>query len=167
MLNLNWTMLVQVINFLLLVLILAKFAYGPVMRMLEERQKKIADNIDSSERMRQEAEQLKISYQEQLAQARAQAQAIVEKAEKLAEESKEEILTAARAESARILKNVQEEVARERALALAQLKGEVVTLSMAAAAKIIEKNIDNEINANLVSNFIEKLDSQRTGGLPC
>lgn len=167
MLNLNWTMLVQVINFLLLVLILAKFAYGPVMRMLEERQNKIADNIDSSERMRQEAEQLKLGYQEQLGQARAQAQAIVEKAEKLAEESKEEILKAARAESARILKNVQEEVARERALALAQLKGEVVALSMAAAAKIIEKNMDDEVNAKLVSSFIEKLDTQKTGGLPC
>ncbi|MBC8015602.1 MAG: F0F1 ATP synthase subunit B, partial [Sporomusaceae bacterium] len=138
-----------------------------VMRMLEERQKKIADNIDSSERMRQEAEQLKLGYQEQLGQARAQAQAIVEKAEKLAEESKEEILKEARAESARILKNVQEEIARERALALTQLKGEVVALSMAAAAKIIERNMDDEVNAQLVSSFIEKLDTQKIGGLPC
>lgn len=167
MLKLNWTLLVQIINFLLLVLILAKFAYRPIMQMLEERQQKITDNIDSAERIRQEAEELKIGYQEQLAQARVQAQAIVEKAEKLAEEAKQEILQEARIESARILKTVQEEVARERTLALAQLKGEVVALSMAAATKIIEKNMDNEINANLVASFIEKLDVQKTGGLPC
>jgi len=165
--ELNGTLLAQIVNFLILVGILTKFAYKPLMQALEERQNKIAANIDSAERERQEAEQLKIGYQEQLSQARAMAQAIVEKAEKLAEETKEAILQEARVESARILKNVQEEVARERTLALAQLKGEVVALSMAAAAKIIEKNIDNEINANLVTSFIEKLDAHKTGGLPC
>ena len=167
MVELNGTLIAQIVNFLILVAILTKFAYKPLMQALEERQNKIAASIDSAERDKQEAEELKISYQEQLAQARVQAQAIVEKAEKLAEESKEEILQQARVESARILKNVQEEVARERALALTQLKSEVVALSMAAAAKIIEKNMDNEINANLVASFIEQLETPKTGGLPC
>jgi len=165
--ELNGTLIAQIVNFLILVGILTKFAYKPLMQALEERQNKIAASIDSAERDKQEAEELKISYQEQLAQARVQAQAIVEKAEKLAEEAKEEILQEARVESARILKNVQEEVARERALALTQLKSEVVALSMAAAAKIIEKNMDNEINANLVASFIEQLETPKTGGLPC
>ena len=167
MVELNGTLIAQIVNFLILVGILTKFAYKPLMQALEERQKKITDNIESAERERQEAEEIKLGYQKQLADARAQAQAIVEKAEKLAEETKEEILKEARLESARILKTVQDEVARERELALAQLKGEVIALSMAAAAKIIEKNIDNEANANLVSSFIEKLDTQKIGGLPC
>jgi len=165
--ELNGTLIAQIVNFLILVGILTKFAYKPLMQALEERQNKITDNIESAERERQEAEQLKLGYQKQLAEARAQAQAIVEKAEKLAEETKEEILKEARIESARILKTVQDEVARERELALAQLKGEVVALSMAAASKIIEKNMDNEINATLVSSFIDKLDEQKIGGLPC
>lgn len=167
MVELNGTLIAQIVNFLILVGILTKFAYKPLMKALEDRQKKIADSLDSAEREKQEAEQLKVSYQQQLAEARAQAQAIIEKAEKLAEETKEEILKEARLESARILKNVQAEVARERELALAQIKGEVVMLSMAAAAKIIDKNIDTETNANLVSNFIEQLDAQKIGGLPC
>lgn len=167
MVDLNGTLIAQIINFLLLVFLLAKFAYRPLMQVLEDRQKKIADNIDSAERERKDAQQLKMEYQQQLAQARSQAQVIVEKAEKLAEEAKEEILKDARAESARILKNAQAEVARERALALAQLKNEVVVLSMAAATKIIDKNIDTEANAMLISNFIEKLDDQKIGGLPC
>ena len=167
MVDLNGTLIAQIVNFLILVGILTKFAYKPLMQALEDRQSKIAGDIDSAERERREAEQLKIGYQQQLAEARTQAQAIVEKAEKLAEEAKEEILKEARVESARILKAVQDEVARERALALAELKGEVVTLSMAVASKIIEKNIDTEANANLVASFIEKLDAQKTGDLPC
>lgn len=167
MVDLNGTLIAQIVNFLILVGILTKFAYKPLMKALEDRQKKIADSIDSAEREKQEAEALRLSYQAQLADARAQAQAIVEKAEKLAEEMKEEILKEARMESARILKNVQAEVARERELALAQIKGEVVMLSMAAAAKIIDKNIDTEANASLVSDFIEQLDAQKVGGLPC
>jgi F-type H+-transporting ATPase subunit b len=165
--ELNGTLLAQIVNFLILVAILAKFAYKPLMQGLAERQQKIADNIDAAERERQEAEQLKLEYKQQLVEVRANAQAIVEKAEKLAEENKEEILKAARAERDRILQNVQEEVARERELALARLKGEVVALSMTAATKIVQQNMDTEINAKLVSDFIEKLDEQKIGGLPC
>jgi F-type H+-transporting ATPase subunit b len=165
--ELNGTLLAQIVNFLILVAILAKFAYKPLMQGLEERQQKIADSIDSAERERREAEQLKLEYKQQLVEVRAQAQAIVEKAEKLAEENKEEILKAARAESARILKSVQEEVARERELALAQLKGEVVALSMAAATKIMKEKMDSEANAAIVADFIDKLDDKKIGGLPC
>jgi F-type H+-transporting ATPase subunit b len=165
--ELNGTLLAQIVNFLILVAILAKFAYKPLMQGLAERQQKITDNMDAAERERQEAEQLKLEYKQQLVDVRAKAQAIVEKAEKLAEENKEEILKAARAERDRILKNVQEEVARERELALARLRGEVVTLSMTAATKIVQENMDTEINAKLVSDFIEKLDDQKIGGLPC
>jgi len=165
--ELNGTLLAQIVNFLILVAILAKFAYKPLMQGLEDRQQKIADSIDSAERERREAEQLKLEYKQQLVEVRAQAQAIVEKAEKLAEENKEEILKAARAESARILKSVQEEVARERELALAQLKGEVVALSMAAATKIMKEKMDTEANAAIVADFIDKLDDKKIGGLPC
>lgn len=167
MVELNGTLIAQIVNFLILVAILAKFAYKPLMQALEDREQKIAENIDSAQQERQDAERLKLEYKQQLVEVRAQAQAIVEKAEKLAEENKEEILKAARAESARILKSAQEEVVRERELALAQLRGEVVALSIAAATKIIKENLDTEVNANLVSDFIEKLDDKKIGGLPC
>jgi F-type H+-transporting ATPase subunit b len=165
--ELNGTLLAQIVNFLLLVAILAKFAYKPLMQILAERQKKIADAIDAAECERREAEQLKLEYKQQLVEARSKAQVIVENAEKLAEENKEEILKSARAESAYILQKAQEEVARERELALAQLRSEVVALSMAAATKIVTEKMDTELNARMVSDFIEKLDDQKIGGLPC
>ncbi|AJQ25921.1 ATP synthase subunit b [Pelosinus fermentans JBW45] len=167
MVELNGTLLAQIVNFLLLVVILAKFAYKPLMQGLADRQQKIADAIDTAERDRREAEQLKLEYKQHLVEARAKAQAIVETAEKLAEENKEEILKSARAESAHILQKAQEEVMRERELALAQLRSEVVAMSMAAATKIVKEKMDTELNASIVSDFIEKLDEQKIGGMPC
>ena len=167
MIDFNATLVAQIINFLILMVLLAKFAYKPLIKVLEERQKKIADSIESAELAKVEAEQLKKDYQEQLSTARKEAQALVDKAVKLAEQSKEDILEEARQEHARILKTVQAEIAREHEQALTQLKSEVVSLSMAAASKIVAQNLDTEANAKLVNDFIENLDAKKIGGLSC
>jgi F-type H+-transporting ATPase subunit b len=164
---LDATLLAQIINFLILVAILTKVAYKPLMKALADRQARITESLDSAEKEKSAAEELKREYQEQLAQARTQAQAIVEKASKLAEQAREEILQEARVEHARLLKEAQEEIAREREKAVAQLRDEVVALSMAAASKIIGSSIDAATNAKLVTDFIDRLDEQKTGGLKC
>lgn len=166
-LEINATLIAQIINFLILVFILKKLAYKPLMEMMEARQASIADDLATAEKDRQDAADLKREYQTQLTAARAEAQAIVDKAMKQAEKNKEEIIEEARVEHARLLKAAQEEISRERELALAELRAEVVGLSMAAAAKIIEKNLDAETNSKLVSDFMDKLDEKKIGGLPC
>lgn len=167
MVDLNATLIAQIINFLILVAILSKVAYKPLMRTLADRQANIQANLDNAEKERLAAEKLKQDYLNQLAEARAQAQAIVEKATKLAEQNKEEILLQAREESARLLKNTQEEIIREREQAMKQFKGEVVTLAVAAATKVIARNLDEQANAKLVDDFIQDLDEEKIGGLPC
>lgn len=161
------TLIAQIINFLILVAILTKVAYKPLMKALADRQARIAESLETADQERAAAEQLKREYQEQLAQARSQAQAIVDKATKLAEQTKEEIIAEARAEHARLLKEAREEITREQQRAVAELKNEVVSLSMAAATKIIGHNIDAAANAKLVTDFIDRLDEQKTGGLKC
>ena len=165
--NINATIVAQVINFLILLFILKKFAYGPLMQVMKEREDKIASSLEAAENDKKTAEALKDEYQKQLAMARTQAQEIVDKAIKIAEESKHQILDEARAENERMLQNARAEIARERVRAIAELKGEVVTLSMSAATKIIGENINEEISAKLVSDFINKIDEEKTGGLPC
>lgn len=167
MVDLNATLIAQIINFLLLVAILAKFAYKPLLQALEDRKNRIANDLQTAEQERANAEQLRREYQDSLAQARMQAQAIVEKAAKQAEQEAQRQLQEVRAQIEREKKLAQEEIIREREKALAELRGEVITLSMAAAGKLIAKNMDSEANAKLVSEFIDKLDSQKTGGLPC
>lgn len=167
MVDLNATLIAQIINFLILVAILTKVAYKPLMKALADRQAKIADSLETAEQEKQAAEKLRQEYLAQLAEARTQAQAIVEKAAKLAEQTKEQMLKEAREESARLLKATQEEIARERDLAIAELKGEVVTLAVAAAAKIVAQNMDDAANARIVEDFITNLDGKKIGGLPC
>lgn len=167
MVDLNATLIAQIINFLILVAILSKVAYKPLMKTLADRQASIQANLDNAEKERLAAEKLKQDYLNQLAEARAQAQAIVEKATKLAEQNKEEILLQAREESARLLKNTQDEIIREREQAMKQFKGEVVTLAVAAATKVIARNLDEQANAKLVDDFIQDLDEEKIGGLPC
>jgi F-type H+-transporting ATPase subunit b len=165
--ELNATLIAQIINFLILVAVLTKVAYKPLLQALADRQAKIADSIEAAERERTAAEELRHEHQQQLAQARARAHEIVEKALALAEQTKEEILEKAREEHARLLKAAQEEIGRERDRALVQLKGEVVALSMAAATKIIAKNLDEQVNAKLVADFINNLDQEKISDLPC
>ena len=156
MIDLNATLLIQIFNFLLLVALLTKFAYKPLMSMLAEREQRIAGSLEAAEQERQEAAKLKEEYLKELAAARNQAQQIVEKANRLAEQNKEDLLQAAK-----------EELAREREKALQDLRSEVVALSVAAAGKILSQNLDAAAHAQLVDDFIEKLEHEKTGGLPC
>ena len=161
------TLIAQVVNFLILVAILAKFAYKPLLKAMADRQARIANDLQSAEQERVAAQQLHKEYLDQMAQAKAQSQAILDKAVKTAESMKQEILEEARLENARLLKSAQDEIARQTELAIAGLREEVVTLSLAAAAKVIDKEMNSETNTKLVADFIEKWDEKKVGNLPC
>jgi F-type H+-transporting ATPase subunit b len=165
--NFNMTLIAQIVNFLILVFILTKLAYKPLLKAMADRQARIANDLASAEKERLAAEQLRLEYQQQMADARSQGQMIVDKAVKTAEQMKQEILEEARTENARMLKNAQDEIARQTEQAMAGIRGEVVALTIAAATKVIEKEMSAEINAKLVADFIEKLDDKKIGGLPC
>lgn len=167
MVDLNMTLVAQILNFLILVAILAKVAYKPLMKTLKEREDKIAKSIESAEQDELKAKQLLEEYQKQLASARIQAQEIVDKAMKLAAEEREASISATRAEIERMKRAAAEDIMRERELAVAKLKGEVVALSMAAATKIIGEGMNDAMNEKLVGEFIEQLDQEKLGGLPC
>ena len=167
MFNFNMTLVAQIVNFLILVLVLAKFAYKPLLKAMADRQARVAADLASAEKERLAAEQLRQEYQQQMQDARVQAQAVIDKAVKTAEQMKQGILEEARAEHAKMLKNAQLEIARQTDAAMAGIRGEVVAMTVAAAAKIIEKEMNTDVNAKLVSEFIEKLDETKIGGLPC
>lgn len=163
MVELNGTLLAQFLNFFILVAILAKFAYKPMLKVLQERQEKIASDLGGAEQARQEAEQLLADYKEQLKNARVEAQAIVDKAMKQAEQEAQAQLEAVRAQIAKEKAAAQAEIAKDREAALQQMREEVITLSIAAAGKLLEKNLDHESNSRLVADCITKLDSMSAG----
>lgn len=167
MIDINMTLVAQIFNFLILVAILYKVAYKPLLKVLDERSAKIANHLQAAEAEQKAAEKLKADYQKELVAARIQAQEIVDKAIKAAAEEREASLAQTKAQTAQMIKTAREEIEREQAKAISQVRGEVIAISMAAATKIIGGRIDASVDEKLIEDFIEKLDKEKIGGLPC
>ena len=164
MVSINGTLLFQFINFFVLVAILAKFAYKPLLKVLEDRRNKIASDLDNAAKARETAEKMKADYEAQIRDARAAAQAIVDKAVKQADKEAQAQLEAIRAQIAREKQIAQTEIANEREAAIREMRNEVVTLSMAVAEKLLQKNMDPDMNAKLVADCIDQLQTHRVKG---
>lgn len=167
MIELNATLIAQILNFLILVVILRLVAYKPVARLLEQRSQKIQGDLNKAEADRKEAESTLVQYRQKLADANVKAQEIVNKAEKVARDEHDAAIEATKKEIELMKKNAEEDIQRDRERIAAQLKDEVVALSLAAAGKIITKNIDNKENERLVNDFINQLDKEKLGDLSC
>ena len=167
MIELNATLIAQILNFLILVVILRLVAYKPVARLLEQRSQKIQGDLNKAEADRKEAESTLVQYRQKLADANVKAQEIVNKAEKVARDEHDAAIEATKKEIELMKKNAEEDIQRDRERIAAQLKDEVVALSLAAAGKIITKNIDNKENERLVNDFINRLDKEKLGDLSC
>ncbi|ERT61989.1 MULTISPECIES: F0F1 ATP synthase subunit B [Megasphaera] len=164
MVTINGTLIFQFINFFILVAILAKFAYKPILKVLEDRKNKIADDLSSAENAREEAEQLKLDYQKQLQTARAEAQAIIDKAVKQADVEGQAHLDAIRQQITREKELAQAQIASEREAAIREMRNEVVNLSMAVAEKLLKKNMDTDMNSKLIAECIEQMDARQANG---
>ena len=167
MIDLNATFFAQILNFLILVAILRALCYKPVVRMIKAREDKIAESLAKADSDVAEAESLKKDYQAQLAEAREKAQAIVDKAEKVAASNRETSLQDTKREIEQMKKTAQAEIQRDRERAADQLKKEIVALSLLAAGKVVEKNMEASENEALVGDFIDKLDKDKIGDLSC
>jgi F-type H+-transporting ATPase subunit b len=146
-----------VINFLVILALLYKFAYHPVMNFMDNRSKEIADNISEAERGRTEAESLLREYKEQIAGARQEAQEIIAKAAKAGEEERSAILAQSRNEATALLERARQEIRREKDEALLDLRREVSALAVMAAERILSRNINEEDNKRIVDDFLNEV----------
>ncbi len=167
MIDLNATFFAQILNFLILVAILRALCYKPVVRMIKAREDKIAESLAKADSDVAAAESLKKDYQAQLAEAREKAQAIVDKAEKVAASNREASIQDTKREIEQMKKAAQAEIQRDHERAADQLKKEIVALSLLAAGKVVEKNLGASENEALVGDFIDKLDKDKIGDLSC
>ena len=164
MATINGTSPFPFITFFVLAPILAKFAYKPLLKVLEDRRNKIASDLDNAAKARETAEKMKADHEAQIRDARAEAQAIVDKAVKQADKEAQAQLEAIRAQIAREKQIAQTEIANEREAAIREMRNEVVTLSMAVAEKLLQKNMDPDMNAKLVADCIDQLQTHRVKG---
>jgi len=163
LLDINGTIVVQIINFLLMVVILSFVAYKPIMKMMQERSDKIANDLDSAEKERTTAEELKRDYQRQLNDARKQAQQILDKAVQQAEAAKDDVLSITKTENAKLLKQVQEEIVREREKMFLEVRSQIVSLSIDCAAKVLGREVNQADNERMISDYVGKLNFDTAG----
>jgi F-type H+-transporting ATPase subunit b len=150
-------MIWAIVNFLILVAILNKFLYKPVLGMLDARKQDIKNRLDEADNARNEAMQVKDEYTREMQNARQEAQEIIIKATKLAEDSKTGILQDARAESEKVLKKAQEEIRLEKEKAKAELRNEVASLAVLAAGRVLERTIKPEDHEQMISQFVQEV----------
>lgn len=158
MIELNATIIAQVINFLILAAILRAVAYEPVAKLLKQRSDKIQNSLDKAEADKKAAEETLAQYKAQLADAQKKAQAIVEKAELTARKEREALVAETKQEIDKMKENAKVEIQNERNRAFEQMKSEIVSLSLAAAEKIVAKNLTSKENDKLVNEFISGLN---------
>jgi F-type H+-transporting ATPase subunit b len=152
-----WTIL----TFLVLVTLLARFAWRPLLRALEERQATIARSLDDAQRAKQELERLQQESARIIAGARVEAEAIVSRSRADAEALREELKQKSRAEAATIVKNAERQIQFETARAVQQIRHEAIELSVAIAAKILQRHVSKEDNEVLIEEALKQVEASR------
>ncbi len=148
-------LLIQTFNFLLLLYLLNRFAYRPIVGMFDARAARIRADLESAQSLREEAEGSRATYRDQLARARDEARAIVEEASNVAGRLREQALIDTEATVGLMLAHGREEIARERELAVSELRREVATLAILAASQVVGRNLDSADSRRLVDQAIE------------
>ncbi|UUV99620.1 ATP synthase subunit b [Vagococcus luciliae] len=151
------TILFVSVSFLVLLLALKKFAWGPLTKMLDERENKIAGDIDSAEQSKIDAANLAKQREVELKEARTEAQSIIAQAKDVAENNAHAIIVEAQEHATRMKKQAQEDLRLERERLLADAKKEVADLSVEIASKILKKELSASAHQELVQSSIDKL----------
>ncbi|MGY4688418.1 F0F1 ATP synthase subunit B [Salibacterium sp. K-3] len=146
----------SLVTFIILLLILRRYAWGPIMNMMKEREEHISSEIENAEKHRKEAEQYVEEQRLEVERAREEAQTIIENAKKTSEKQGEDIIAQSRAEAERLKETAQADIAREKEQAIAELREEVGTLSVMIASKIIEKELDENEQEQLIEDYVKE-----------
>jgi F-type H+-transporting ATPase subunit b len=151
------TIFYTVVTFVILMFILKKVAWKPILHTLEEREKRIQDSLDQAEKAKEETEKLLSEQKELLEAARQESQEIIAQGRKVAEMAKEEIIYQARSEANRLLTNAKREIDWSREKALEEIRDLAVELSLSATSKIIGKSLDKREHMAFVDESINQL----------
>ena len=152
-----WHIVASIANLLLLMLILKKFLWKPVKKVLAERQNQVDEIYRTAEKAAEAAESDKALYSEKLAGARAEAESIVKAATARADRQSDEIIEAANKKAADTIRKAEAELEQEKKKAMNDLKNEISDISVAIASGIVDREINADDHKELIDSFIEKL----------
>lgn len=158
-LGIDWRLLLaQIVNFFIILFVLHRFAYKPVMAALERRTKKIEQGLRDAKAMEEERAQLAKEVERNLQAAARQGQEIVASAESAAKQLKEELLVQAKQEAGQLAKRTQEQLAAERVRVLDAVRGEVADLVVATTERVLTARLDATERKRLLENAVKELE---------
>jgi len=150
-----WTLLI----FVVLYFILSKFAFGPITKAVEAREKALEDAIEGAKRDREAAAKLLAEHQAAIEAARGEGQKLIAEGRSVSEKMRHDLLEQTRKEQQEMLERARREIESERDKAVAQLRREAVDLALAGASKVIEQNLESDKNRKLVESYLASIGS--------
>ena len=149
-----WT----IITFLVLLALLAKFAWRPLLEALESRQENIRKSLEDADRARQELERLQQESAKMMQQARIEAESIVAQTRADADRLREELKQRAKEEADNIVRNAQQQIQLQARQAMQQIRHEVADIAVLLASKLLERNLAKEDNARLIDETLKQIE---------
>jgi F-type H+-transporting ATPase subunit b len=149
-----WT----IITFMVLFFVLAKFAWKPLLNMLKDREDMIRSSLDDAEKAKVELERLNEESEAIMAKARSEAQTILADGKVAAEKVKEDTVAKAKVQANKIREDAEKQIQVEKDKAIADIKQEVVNISLSVAEKLIHKNLSDADNKALIEESLKKVN---------
>ena len=153
-----WTLVI----FFALLFVLSKIAYKPMLAAVERRERQLTEAIENAKRDREEAAKAMEEQRRLIGEARSEAQRIIAEGRATGEKLRNDMLEDTRAAQQELMERAKRDIQSEKERAIADMRREAVDLALAAASKVIEKNLDDAGNRKLVESFLSTLDSAPT-----
>ncbi|MGI8999732.1 MAG: F0F1 ATP synthase subunit B [Candidatus Limnocylindria bacterium] len=147
----------QVLNFGLLLYLLNRFMFKPLLARMDERSTKIEKGLEDAEAAARDRELARAEREAAVAEARKEANEMIARANKIAEDTRNEILTSARTEAEKVSTRAREEIVAEKDKAMAEIRGQVAELALAAAGKLVRREMDDPTQRRLVEEFLAEV----------
>ncbi len=157
------TLIAQIVNFVILFGLLYLVAYKPIMRMLDERSKKVRDSMEQVESIREQADRTEEEVKKQLEVAGKEGQEVVTRAMRTGEEARQKAQEEARQEAGAVIDKARLEIQRQRDEAIDELRKEFADLTVEAAGKVIERSLDKEAHRQLIDEVLEESTTLKKG----
>ena len=158
LLTINGTLIAQLVIFLLVLFILYRLAWGPLLKILNERRARIAQGVEATQRALQELEAAEKERQAKLEEARREAQAMLDRITKQAEDLRKELEAKAREQAEALMAKARAEIQQERQKAVQDLRSQVADLAVMAAGRIIGESLDAKKHRELIERTIEEAE---------
>ena len=153
----GWTFLAQICNLMIQLVIFKKFLLKPIKQVIADRKAKADSEIADAQKLRTQAEAMKAEYEQNLQNARTEANQIVATAQKTATARSEEIVGEARAQAAALKQKAEADIAQERKKAVNEVKDEIGGIAMEIASKVVEREISEKDHKDLIDEFIKNV----------